>query len=215
MSEPALPQYQRLPGTGYRQMVPNWAMVLLFFAIFIFVLLLRGRRAQLWHGGDHLLLVERDGAREYYKRIRFADIQAFTIERTSDALATNVCLGILFLLFLGLAAAFFETWAVYFLLFMASLFAIGMAANVIAGPTCRCYVQTAVQLEQIAALARVRPAWRAWERIRPMIAHAQGDLSREGIQERLEAVDSSSRSPGGWLQPLAADDPNVPPRIAG
>ena len=81
-SKPANP-YRRLPGTGYRRVAPGWVILLLFFVIGIFALLLRGRRVQLWLGDEHLLLVEWDGTREYYKRFRGPTVPA---RRDKDAL---------------------------------------------------------------------------------------------------------------------------------
>ena len=86
----AAPPYRRLSGTGYHYLVPPWALVLLFFVMGIFVLLFRGRRTQLWLGPEHLLLVETDGYREYYKRFNYRDIQAFIIRKTPQGKAVNV-----------------------------------------------------------------------------------------------------------------------------
>src|ERR1051326_4778766 len=40
-------------------------------------------RSSLWLGPDHLLLVERRGYTEFYKRFFFRDIQAITIRQTN------------------------------------------------------------------------------------------------------------------------------------
>src|SRR5688572_20008107 len=97
--------YRRLPGTGYRRIVPGWVMLLLFFVIGIFALLLRGRGVQLWQGNEHLLLVEWDGTREYYKRFGYQDIQALIIRRTSEGRMFNAVLGCIIMFFSALAMA--------------------------------------------------------------------------------------------------------------
>src|SRR6266576_402203 len=97
--------YKRLPGTGYHYRIPPWVMVLLFFVVGIFVLLFRGRRTQLWIGGEHLLVVESDGYTEFYKRFDYRDIQAFIIRKTAQGRIVNALLGALTLVLFALALA--------------------------------------------------------------------------------------------------------------
>src|SRR5436853_630040 len=91
--------YRRLPGTGYRRILPGWAIVGLFFVIGIFALMFRGRRNQLWQGEEHLLLVESDGYREYYKRFNYRDIQAVILRKTIEGKLVNGVLTVIIVFF--------------------------------------------------------------------------------------------------------------------
>src|SRR5262249_2759569 len=85
--------YRKLPGTGYRRIIPLWGIVALLPVIGIFALLFQGRRVQLWESEEHLLMVEWDGNREYYKRFKYGDIQAFLVRKTSEGLIIALLLG--------------------------------------------------------------------------------------------------------------------------
>src|SRR5438309_8266722 len=121
--------YRRLPGTGYRYAVPGWVLVLLFFVIGIFVLLFRGRRVQLWQGEEHLLLVEWDGYREYYKRFDYRDIQAFIVRKTNETLILNAILGAIVCVLAALAIGSSQIGLRVFLLVLAGVFGIVLVVN--------------------------------------------------------------------------------------
>ena len=208
--------YTRLPGTGHRQLVPGWALFLLFFVIGIFVLLLLGRRVRLWRGNDHLLLVEWDGAREYYKRFRYADIQAFMIRRTAEGLIGNIALILIIAFFAALALLPAESAGRIILLSIAGLFGLFLLLNILAGPTCKCHLRTAVQVEELPSLTRVRNARKTLDQIRPLVVAAQGQLAPHEILARLRDLSESqaaSAAPPGPSPQFVADDPNLPPRI--
>jgi len=201
--------YERLPGTGYRRLAPGWAIILLFFVIGIFALLLRGRRVQLWLGRDHLLSVDWDGYREYYKRFRYQDIQVLMVRRTAEGRIVNLIVGLVVLVFAALALAVGNPTGTTILLIIASLFALILLGNVLSGPTCQCHLRTAVQTEELVSLGRLRHAQKVLDRVRPMIVAAQGGLAPEEFAARLQqelAVEASKRA-------YVVDDPNAPPRI--
>ena len=188
MAESSPQRYERLPGTGYRQLVPMWALVLLFFVIGIFVLLLRGRRVQLWRGDDHLLIVDWDGYREYYKRINYRDIQSVIIRRTSDALVANLMLGAVVLLFIVFGLVVDDNVGMIILFVIAGIFGLILLANVLQGSSCKCQLRTAVQTEELQSLTRLPNARKALERLRPLIVAAQGGaLSPDEILQRLQS----------------------------
>jgi len=209
MANPPAINYQRLPGTGWRQLVPGWAILLLFFVIGIFALLLRGRRVRLYLGDDHLLSVDWDGAKEYYKRFRYDDIQALVVLRTKDAIIVNVFAGtltaVLFLLAVGMAN---EAPAMWFFLIVGSLFLAILIVNLIAGPTCKCQLRTAVQVEELVSLVRLKHAGRVLDLLRQRIVAVQGELSPEEIPARFEQF-LQATTVGRYV----VDDPNAPPRM--
>ena len=189
MAEAASKPYQRLPGTGYRQLVPNWAMLLLVFVIGIFVLVLRGKRVQLWLGDDHLLVVDWDGAREYYKRIRYQDIQTIIVHRTTEGRVINALLGGIILLFTIFGLAVGDTVGTTIFLVIAAVFGLILLANLIAGPTSKCQLRTAVQTEELYSLTRLSNARKALDRLRPLITAAQGTLTPEEMMTRMNEPD--------------------------
>ena len=208
--------YRRLPGTGYRYVMPGWAIFLLFFVIGIFALLLRGRRVQLWQGEEHLLLVEWDGNREYYKRFDYHDIQAFIVRKTVEGKIISGLSAGLLILFSGLAIPASDIGLRIFLLILGGVFGLVLLGNVRSGPTCQCHVRTAVQTEQLPSLSRLRRAREVLDRIRPLITVAQGQLARDEIparmQEWLAESEYLAAAHRGGLSYIV-DDPNAPPRI--
>jgi hypothetical protein len=202
--------YRRLPGTGYRYTIPPWAMFLLFFVIGIFVLLFRGRRVQLWQGEEHLLLVEWDGSREYYKRFGYGDIQAFILRKTNEGLILNILLTVLMVPFLAGGIAVPDAVGRVVLLSFSGFFGLLLVLNMLAGSTCKCFVQTAVQLEELSSLTRRPRAQKVFARLRPLIAQAQGELPAAEVPGRLREWLSG----GGTAAPRpATEELSSPGRI--
>lgn len=168
-------------------------------------------RSSLWLGEDHLLFVERTGYSENYKRFFFRDIQALTIRRTKTRLWANFILAILLVLSGLIVWAASDEWGESGLLITAGiafvLFGIPLLLNNLFGPTCACEIRTAVQKESLPSLCRVSKTRKVMNRIRPLIAAAQGQLTGEEVAARMrESV----------LQPAAVMDPagDIPPVIS-
>lgn len=166
--------YAKLPGTGYRSTLAAWQMLLLFLLIGFFVLFLRGRRVQLWLGPDHLLVVESDGYRELYKRLAYSDVQWITIVKTTEGtLTTWISATLSFLL--GLPVFLSSEPAVRVLFgILAGCVLLVFLYSFLAGPTCRVYLGTAVQREELVSLRHVKTAQKALTRLRPLVEQAQG-----------------------------------------
>jgi TM2 domain-containing membrane protein YozV len=199
--------YRRLPGTGYRYLIPGWTIVLLFFVIGIFALFFRGRRVQLWQGEEHLLFVEWDGSREYYKRFPYRDIQAFIVQRTNEGRIISAILAAVVLIFGALALAAGDPGGRIALLVVAGFFGLLLLGHALSGPTCKGFIRTAEQLEELPSLTRLR-------RFRKEAA--QGQLASEEIQARMQeasqTLSGGETTPGGTVR-YVVDDPNAPPRI--
>lgn len=215
--------YRKLPGTGYRRMVPGWAIVVLFFVIGVFVILLRGRRVQLWEGRDHLLLVEWAGYREYYKRFNYHDIQAFVIRVTRGRLVWNLVLAVpLIVCGFVLSAGITEgiqggfaqgNFGLVITFGALSLMVItGMLVNIGLGPTCTCELQTAVQRYSLPSLNRLKRARQVIARLKPRIEAEQGQLAPDELVRRLDAP-ASTMAPAGEAPPVVAS-PVVSPAPA-
>lgn len=166
-------EYQRLPGRGMRLDGNR------LFAVSRSI-------CSLWLGGDHLLLVDRTGYTETYKRFYFRDIQAVIIRKTKKAAVGNYLMGSLALLF-ALWAFNVENipgrvtlWIIF------GFFAFFTLVNLWRGPTCVTHIKTAVQTEQLPPWSRLRTARKGMKRIRPQLLQAQGEVSAEELRERLE-----------------------------
>jgi len=208
--------YRRLPGTGYRRMVPGWAILLLFFfAIGIFALLLRGRRVQLWLGADHLLLVESDGRQEFYKRFYYRDIQAVVVHKTSEGKIVNGILTGITCLFLAIAVAvgMEEVAAGIVFVCIAAIFGIALLVNWLSGPTCQTFLRTAVQIEELPSLTRLRQLHKALDQLRPLIVAGQGELPPDEIAARMREVVEGPRQPAPEpIKTIILEEPDAPPR---
>ncbi len=142
-------------------------------------------RSNLWLGSDHLLCIESEGFNESYRRFYFRDIQAVILRRTLRARAIGLVSGIPAVFLAVAAIAVTDTFGRWLLAVLATLCAIPFVVNLIYGPTCTCQLRTAVQTEDVPSLGRVRRARRVLNRIRPLIAEAQGQLSPEEISNRF------------------------------
>jgi hypothetical protein len=69
---------------------------------------------------------------------------------------------------------------------IAGFFAFIMFVNLLRGQTCRSFLRTMVQIEQLWPLCRVRRAQKVFIRVRPLIAAAQGgELSPHMISNMM------------------------------
>ena len=149
-------------------------------------------RSSLWLGKDHLLSIDSTYFAEEYKRFYFRDIQAITIRTTRRRAILNLVLLFLLLLWLGTLVYAFtvgpaQAGPVVALLPMSFLI-IGLAlvVNNVLGPTCAVYLRTAVQVEELPSLNRVRRAHQAMTLLRPLIVAAQGELTAEEVSTRMQ-----------------------------
>jgi len=132
-------------------------------------------------------------------------------------------------LFLGIMAAVTSDSVGRIILFSAAgLFLLCMSLNLLFGPTTLCYLQTAVQMEFLPSIRRLRKARKILNLIRPLIKSAQGELAPEEIARRFSGMPGmpaqAAPQPGVTEAPpvidpvppaadAGADVPNVPPRI--
>jgi hypothetical protein len=167
-------------------------------------------RTSLWLGTDHLLFVDSNGYTETYKRFYFRDIQAFMVQKTQTFTIVNVAFTIPFVLFMASAMVTQTTGLKIFLFCMAGFFAFIVLINLLRGQTCRSFLRTAVQIEQLPPLSRVRRAQKVFIRVRPLIVAAQGgELAPQTISNLIrEQIQSSATESQG-----VAQNPGIPPRL--
>lgn len=155
-------------------------------------------RNSLWLTDDHVLSLERREFTERYARFYFRDIQAIVLQRT----ATYVVLNVIFLLLTGLFSLLALTSGDDFLAFwwaLTGLAGLVAAWNLWLGPTCVCYVLTAIDRYRVKALSRTRIARRVLDRLQPLIEEAQQDID-------VEAARTSAVTPESDMFPRQAQE---------
>ena len=173
-------------------------------------------RSSLWLGKDHLLLVDTTGFTESYKRFYFRDIQAISFYRTNRwNIWSGVLGGMAGLCLLGGLATGDRVGLITFGI-IAGIFTVALIVNLLFGPSCRCYLRTAVQSEELSSVSRVGKARKVLDQIRPLIVAAQGQLAPEEIAQKFrESIQSQSTSAFVSANaPIeAAADSGVPPQM--
>jgi hypothetical protein len=172
-------------------------------------------RSALWLGDDHLLLLETNGFTENYKRFYFRDIQTITVQETGRGRVWNIILGSILLLS---TFVMFFTWpsgaparwnggdfageiALATVMFISGVF---LLVGLLAGPTCKTYLRTAVQIEELPSLCRVRQTRKIMDKIRPLMVAAQGQITGEEVAVRMQET-MRAQSPAESSQPNPPD----------
>jgi len=179
-------------------------------------------RSSLWLGKDHLLCIDSSGYTETYKRFYFRDIQTVIIVISKRRVVWNWVLGPLTAIFLvlllgslpytGSTGSNSNLGEIVFFAFLGFVFALPLLINNILGPSCVCHLRTAVQIEELPPLNRLRRARKALNRLRPFMVAAQGGLPPEEISARMRAAVASPDSVAP--RPTVADNPDAPPVIS-
>ena len=146
-------------------------------------------RDSLWLADDHLLLVQSNRFSETYRRYYFGDIQAFTIQRTAPVSPWTFFTGAIAAA--SLAPGLFFDFQRSYLWVMGGLFLAMTLALIGFGPTCACYIQTAVSRQKIGSLRWLRTAERMLRIVQPVIEQLQGSLTPE-----MAALPSDASGPG-------------------
>jgi low affinity Fe/Cu permease len=139
-------------------------------------------------GADHLLLVDRMGFTESYKRFYFRDIQAVIIRKTNTATVGNCIMGLLALLFAAWALTVVNMTGRITLWAICGCFGYFTLMNLLRGSTCVTHIKTAVQTELLPQWNRLPRARRGLKRIRPALLQAQGEVSAQELKARLEEL---------------------------
>ncbi len=147
-------KYQKLPGRGS----------------------LAFQQVRLHLAPDHLLQVTSNGFTESYQRFYLQDIQTIAYHHTHAGKILNAVWGGLALFFLLLAAAVNEDPAWVGFGIVVGLFLGFLLVNFMLGPTCSCFITTAVQTRKLPSLGRARRARSVIDRLRPLITAAQGEF---------------------------------------
>lgn len=170
--------YRRLPGRAREN-----------FGLF------KHGKQQLWQASDHLLVAEVRNYSARYKRFYLKDIQALTLCRNNAGRILNIGLLLLSVFFL-LPAALIPSpedgvWASglgvlrVMLAGFSGAFLLSALINTLLGPTCTCHLYTAVQVERLTALGRLRTAKRTLNLLKWSVEEVQGRVVPDGVEEPL------------------------------
>jgi hypothetical protein len=169
---------------------------------------------QLFLGPDHILLVSSVSFVEEYKRFYFRDIQAITVLRRQPDWVTMIATGVTACACAILAASVASGgWAVI-LWVITAMCAIAIVHWLWNGPSCRCFLRTAVQQKELFPMKRWRAAQLILRLVVPLVEEAQGKLNPGERTEPVGAFGDPSgagRAPSvvsyGSLGPVAAVQP--------
>lgn len=157
--------------------------------------------ARLYLAADHLMLVGLTAWNESYRRFFFRDIQAFVIRKNQWGIFYSALWLLGFFSFAAIALMLEDVGAVIFWC-IAAVFLLGLVMNILRGPTCSCYVKTAVQTTRITPLNRIKRSQRFLEQLKPLIAQAQGSpapataAASPAAEATISPGSSSAPSPG-------------------
>lgn len=140
---------------------------------------LRLERQQLWLGQGRLILLIDRGYVERHKIFHLKDIQALSLAPTFQGSFISILWALAGLAFLGLFLIAWVNEGEEFtsLALVATCAAVaGLAINVALGPTCRCHLYTATQVQRLICLSRTRRARRV---LHTLAAHIEAAQSNE------------------------------------
>jgi len=149
-------------------------------------------RYRLYLGNDHLLHVHEEYFAERYRRFYFSDIQAIVCQRTGTREIITL-LHLMVLIGVALLLAAMTVYAAPFplVIFFWSLFGVlclSAIVNHLRGPTCACFLQTAIGTERLYAVNRCRTAHRVLAQLQPLIEAAQGAFQPADLSTASDAV---------------------------
>ena len=164
-------------------------------------------RSSLWLGKDHLLSVDTSGYTETYKRFYFRDVQAILVRQTNYWIVVGVVFAGAAALSAAVAIGSDNAIVAWVFGSLAGLCAAGLLFDLAAGPTCSAHLKTAVQVEALPSLSRVRQSRKVLARLRPLFAQAQGHLRPEDIAPGQQHPSSA----GPASEPVAEAASEQPP----
>jgi hypothetical protein len=165
-------EYEKLPGRGMQ--VEGNRLVAVSRSL-----------CSLWLGGDHLLLVQRMGFTETYKRFYYRDIQALMIRKTAGGAIMSTVLGVITAV-LFLCGTVSNGSGRIALWIIGIIFALFTAISLWNGSSCVVQIKTSVQMERLPSWGRMRTARKGMERLRARLMEAQGAFFPEEIKAELE-----------------------------
>jgi hypothetical protein len=141
------------------------------------------RRARLWQGQDHLLLVDSNTYQENYERFYYKDIQGLLIRKTIKGGIWNGLVGVPAVLTAMKLWVSWEDGEGWLWALPTALLLLMLLVNTLRGSTCVSHIQTPISVRQLPSLNRLRIAHKVRDRIRTLVEQEQGRLEREQIRQ--------------------------------
>jgi len=133
----------------------------------------------LWISPDFLLSISTGLFAENYKRFYFQNIRSIVLYKSETWKIWNWVLG-----FCGVSSALTMLMApgkgTVFLGLLTISAVVALIVNNGLGPSCVCYVETAVQKERLNALNRMKKAQKAMDTLKPLIMQVQNKMPATG-----------------------------------
>ncbi|MEA3366034.1 MAG: hypothetical protein U9Q79_10385 [Candidatus Hydrogenedentes bacterium] len=136
-----------------------------------------GPGTDIWLGPDHVLYLSRNFFTERVKRFQYGDIQALALRETKSYVRWHIILLVLAAFFsLPLIAGLVNDapwWGLVLLGFPSMAILAVSLEHWRLGPTCGCHIRTAVQIEELKSLRRLRTARPAFHLLCQEVARVQ------------------------------------------
>ena len=126
----------------------------------------------LWVNSDFLLSISTGLFSEDYKRFYFQDIKSLILHKTGTWKIWNWVFGFIgtcFALLIIVAGG----KAIIFTGLSTGAILVALVVNNFLGPSCVCYIETAVQKEKLNSLSRLNKAQKAMDTLKPLILQVQ------------------------------------------
>ena len=154
------------------------------------------RKASLWEGADHVLLITGTRFSEDYKRFAYRDIQALIVQKRVRSGSIGIWVAAPFACVLAISIAISLPaykaipWSIAGVLIALLLYR-SIASLYF---SCACYLQTAVSRQELPCLFRIWNARKALARLRANIEAAQGALPDDVSALHAPTTETASRS---------------------
>jgi hypothetical protein len=155
-------------------------------------------RDTLWAASDHLLFVDSSGFGETYRRFYYKDIKSLMVAKTKTGFYKALFVFVCGLVFSALSLYYaLDDMHPAFIIFgiIGGIFWLYLLACLIGGPSCECWIVTAVQKEKLTPCQRLRPTLKMVDTIKEQIEKIQGKLDPDNLE---------SLQPGGNLEPFTS-----------
>ena len=126
----------------------------------------------LWINSAFILSISTGPFWENYKRFYFQDIKSLILHETDIWKLWNWALGLLGVCF-GLIIFLAGGKGILFTGLAMGVILIALAVNNYLGPSCVCYIETAVQKEKLKSLNRLKRAQKVMDSLKPIILEVQ------------------------------------------
>jgi len=146
-----------------------------------------------WLAEDHILVQRPAIWMEEYRRFYLRDIQAFIVRKTHEATFLNILLGSVLVLILLIGAGVGELSGS---LLIVCFVLLGLVLiNLGRGPTCQFHIRTAVNLQRMPMISRLRTAERFLHLLVPLVNRAQGAPAPEEVGRQAAESQRAAEGP--------------------